>query len=95
MSAKTPNIQVAYVERPDLDPVYANHVNEFGLELGVVLLELCCDRLQAPAPDHQIVKRFPVARLAIPYEVAEELFLKLQHLVEQVRHSSRQMPRPQ
>jgi len=77
-------LKTTYVDRPEVQEVFANHVRMVMVSDGVVHLELCTthvDDLQPP--EVPTGKMYPTVRVAMPVSAAAMLHAHLtQHLTE-------------
>lgn len=80
--AQQPNLQISYVDRPELSETFADHVERIGFDGQGWRIEFCITRMGDPVPPDTLPgKRYPTCRLVLTTNAGLDLVNKLQSLV--------------
>jgi hypothetical protein len=79
-----PGIKTTFVDRPNLTETFADSLETFTFNDGLLRFDLCCTRLETPTNPNPknppTAKKYPVARLVLPLDTAVTLFNQLNQL---------------
>lgn len=85
--------KVEYVDRPDLEEIFANHVRLCAFEGGIVRVELCVDR--QGHDDTTVITRHPAVRFAVHPQTASNLVHALSQLADLLKSAKNPPPTKQ
>ena len=79
-----PGMKTTFVDRPNLTETFADSLETFTFNGGLLRFDLCCTRLEIPTnpnpKNSPTAKKYPVARVVLPLDTAVTLFNQLNQL---------------
>ena len=79
--APQPTVQFEYVDRPEVNEVFADFVNRIQFDGQTLRFEFCVSRLEdGKAPAAASGKRYPACRLVLSAGAAVDLMNKMQQI---------------
>ena len=78
---KTPPVKFEYIDRPEVDEIFADFVNRIQFDGQTLRFEFCVSRMEdQPPPAAPSGKRYPACRLVLSAAAAVDLMNKMQQI---------------
>jgi len=78
---KAPAVKFEYIDRPEVDEVFADFVNRIQFDGQTLRFEFCVSRMEdQPPPAAPSGKRYPACRLVLSAAAAVDLMNKMQQI---------------